>query len=157
MNKYLKFAKNMTYSALGFVFGGIAGSELAKLVTDSKELIAGTATLCEFVYGYAIMFGSHLKDNPDLYRDLEGRLLKNELVKDCAKLVTGISILDYLYITGRAYLHYYFQKHGFPPVEASIMADAICVPVYILAAIPMGRVMGVIREKNKDKQNNASF
>ncbi|MCX6707582.1 MAG: hypothetical protein NT001_05585 [Candidatus Woesearchaeota archaeon] len=151
MNKYLKFTKNMAYSGLGFVFGGIAGSEITKHFTSSEAWISGAATLSEFVYGYTIMFGSHAKDNPDLYTDLEGKLLKRELAKDCIKLVGGVSILDYLYLTGRAYLQYYFQKNGYSPVDSSLLADAICVPLFVAAAIPIGRLVGVIRENNDKK------
>lgn len=151
MNKYWKFAKNLALGCISCVAGGTLGSELSDLVSDSEELISISSTASQFVVSYATLFTFHARDNPDLYRTRENKFRVKEFAKDCGKMMLGIGVLDYLYFTGRTFLHYYFQKKGYSPFESSLLADSISLPAFFAAAIPLCKYLGVIREETKNE------
>lgn len=147
MNKYATFTKNVGLGCIGCIVGGIVGTELTDLVTDSKKLISICATISQYVSGYATLFTYHAKDNLDLYYD-NNKFLKTKFIKDCGKIFVGMGALDYIYLLGRGYVHYYFQKEGYSPIEASLLTDFICLPAFCVASVPVAKITGIFRNQS---------
>jgi len=153
MNKTAKFIKNMGLTVIASVAGGIAGAELSDLVTDSKTVISISSTSAQYILSFATFFPLHAKDNKDLYREpITNKFKWGEFAKDAVKMTAGFGVLDYLYIIGRPFVNYKFQKAGYDPSTASLLSDAICIPTYCILALPMAKGLGVLRE-NKNYKN----
>ena len=151
MEKYAKFIKNMLLGTGAGIIAGVGGAECADAFTDSMEAISIASTAA----GYSVAIGSflilHARDNTDLYREDTGRFRWRDYLRDMAKLNAGLVALDILYLAGRPVANYYIQKQGYEPSSASLLSDSLCLPLYYLLALPVGKLSGAIREKNYEE------
>lgn len=148
-NKYISFAKNIGLATVAGVVAGAGAAELSNLITDNKTITAIVSTVSEYAAGYAVFLPLHARDNQDIYRTNEGKFRWGEFIKDQAKLAGGFVLLDIAYLTGRPFLAKTFLEHGINPAQASLYADLISYPTMIVAAVPIAKITGNIRSKEK--------
>lgn len=144
-NKTLEFVKNMAITTIPFVGGGIVGAELSDLVTDSDAIISSVSTASQYVLAYPAFIALHAHDNRDIYQD-EGKWNKRKLAKDTLKIMFSLGIAEVAYIAGRTGLMDYFINKDFSPTPAAVIADSICIPLYIMIAVPIAKKVGIIRK-----------
>jgi len=147
-NKTFEFIKNGAISTAPFVAGGVAGAELAELVTDSEAVISGFSTATQYVAGYGAFMSLHARDNRDLYKQ-DGKWNFRKLAVDTAKTVFSLGVAEVAYIAGRTGLMDYFMNRDYSPTSSSIMADAISIPLFFFVAIPIAKKTGLIRSRDK--------
>lgn len=145
IEKYKSYVKNMGSGSVASIAGGLAGSYIAELFSASPEKIAGISTVSQYLASIPTFSVLHARYNRHLYTDTEDNFLWNPFVKDVTKLTTALLPLDWIYVPVRGYVNYYFQSKGFDPYISSILSDAICIPVYVAASIPLARYLNIIR------------
>lgn len=154
-NKTLEFVKNGMYAAVPFVAGGIAGAELSDLVTDSPAVISTISTIGQYILGYPAFMAFHARDNPDDYK-INDRWNSKKLVKGLGKTILSLLPAEVVYIGARTLLANQLLNDGYSPAVSSVAADAVAIPLFFLAAIPLGKKFGLIKEtdsENKYKGN----
>lgn len=70
----------------------------------------------------------------------------SDLAYDMVKLAVGCGILDIAYLLARPAIHCYLQQNGYDALSASLVADAVCIPAYTIAAMPIANAMGVAQK-----------
>lgn len=145
--KTKKFVKNLAITAVGSVLGGMAGAELASLVTNSEAVISAGSLLTQLAVCYGVFVPLHEQDNRDLYRNDKDNIKWRVLFKDMAKFTGGVLALDVAYYLARPTATYVLQKKGFEPSTASFLADSICIPAYVALTIPIAKGLGLMRKK----------
>jgi len=144
-NKTLEFVKNGMYSIVPFIAGGIAGAELSDLVTDSPAIISTVSTAGQYILGYPAFMAFHARDNPNDYRTND-RWDSKKLVKGLGKTILSLGPAEVVYIGTRILLTNKLLNEGYSPAVSSIVADAVAIPLFFLAAIPLGKKLGLIKE-----------
>jgi hypothetical protein len=145
--KTRKFVKNTVIATIGAVAGGWLGAELSDLLTDSAGIISASSVVGEYALAFGTFIPLHTHDNQDLYRDEKGGFRWRPFAADMAKFTGGASVLDYIYVMSRSAVTYFLIKKGFEPGTASIAAQGVCIPPYLLALTYSMKKFGVIREE----------
>ncbi|MBI2583129.1 MAG: hypothetical protein HYW25_00545 [Candidatus Aenigmarchaeota archaeon] len=141
-----KFLKNSGLGTGAGIAGGVAGALLTDLFTDSKAAIAICSTAVQYAGAIGTFSWLHARDNPDIYRG-NGIFRWRDYIWDMAKLNAGFAVLDYLYVVGRPFVNYWLLRRGYDPSTASLLSDAVCIPMYWTVALPVAKALGVIRER----------
>lgn len=141
----------MTLSTICCIAGGYAGAELTDIITDSEAAMATSSTIAQFATFYGSFLPLHARSNNDLYYEKE-HFQWRTFGRDMITLFGTLLPLDIAYLIARPLAHYHFQTTGHEPGTASLLADTICIPAYILLAHPIAYFLGVIRT-NDDSRN----
>ena len=153
-NKTLEFVKHGMYSMVPFVAGGIAGAELSDLVTDSSAVISAVSTMGQYILGYPSFMVVHARDNSDDYRT-NNRWDSKKLLKGLGKTILALGPAEVVYIGTRTFLTSQLLNEGYSPTVSSIAADAVAIPLFYLAAIPLARKLRLIKETASESESEA--
>ena len=150
VEKYRAYIKNMGSGSVASVIGGLAGSYITELFSSSPGTIATVSTASQYIASIPTFSVLHARYNGHLYTDDEENFLWKPFLKDVGALNTALLPLDYVYVPVRAYLNYWFQSKGFDPYSASFFSDFICIPLYVVASIPIAKSLGIIKSEDDD-------
>ena len=115
---------------------------------ETPASIALASTASQYLTWFATFIPFHVRDNIDLYYT-GVNLRYGTLLKDITAMTLGCGALDAVYLCARPTLTYALQHQGFGATGASLLADIICIPAYVLASLPLVQGMGVIRTESK--------
>jgi len=162
--KAIKFAKNVAISIPFMWAGGIAGTGLADIVTDSETYITAASMTGELICAIGIFLPLHYRDNKDKYLDKYTEKFKTKTFSlDVAKLIFTFGVADILYWIARPALNYCFLNEGgcplieggYDPVTASSLSFWWAYPSHHLLKPFLAKITGVFNEdKEEDKEDN---
>jgi hypothetical protein len=147
-NKTFEFLKNGAISCISFMGGGIAGAELTDLITDSEVTISSISTASQYIAGYGAFIGLHARDNKELYKNNKGWNVR-QLAIDTSKTVFSLGVAELVYIPSRTLMMNYFLNRDNDSTPSSLYADAICLPLFFLVALPIAKKTGLIKKIEK--------
>ncbi len=140
------YLKNSAAGSIASVAGGLVGSYICQLFSDSPGTIATVSTISQYAASIPTFSFLHARDNKDLYVD-EGKFRWNVFFKDMGKLSTSLIPLDYVYLPVRSFINYWLQTKGYDPLSSSIISDMVCIPAYVLASVPVAKALKIIRKE----------
>ena len=144
-NKTLEFIKNGAISTVPFVAAGVTGADLTDLVTDNEAVISIASTTTQYVAGYGTFMVLHARDNKECYKD-DNRWNYRKLAIDTAKTAFSLGVAELAYVFGRTGLMDYFMNRDYNPTTSSLLADAICIPLFFFIAVPLAKKTDLIKK-----------
>ena len=149
--KKILYMKNVLLSTPAYVGGGLAGTLLSSLFTDSPAAISLSYIVGQEAIGTSAFWLLHVNDNRDLYFEKAGKFKWGDFAWDFAKANIGSAGVNSLFVIGKPLMNYYFQTHGYDPMSATLLTELISIPLYLAIATPVARGLGIIREKGEKK------
>lgn len=155
MQKKAMFCRNLAIKAGAAVVGGYVAAELSIYVTDSESVKSLCTIAGQYVSAGATFFPLHASDNNDLYRNHKNEFQWRIYGNDMKRLVAGVAVLSAAYAAVKYFADYKLQEYGYGPGSASLLCDAVGIPIYIGLVTRTAARIGLFREPDSPLAKNA--
>jgi len=159
-NKYLAFEKNVVIATAVGIGAGALASKLVYSLTHNPEIASAISTATVYISGGLTFPLLHAMSNKDLYYVNEEKKFSfrnfkwKDFIVGQLKLTGGFGLYDVCYMVGRYFLLENSLQNGFEPAKASVFSDIVFYALLFVAAIPIGKLTGNIRNRDNKKRNS---